>query len=294
MQISKVRIIESLNSEDLKTGREIKEYCQFNSDINDIEYKSASTADGFVDCLQSLVDETQEDDCILLFLETHGSVEGIEIAGQSISWHTLNSYISKINERSACSLIAVFSCCFGINFYQQTDILNQAPYLLLFGVDKTISASTLLAVNKKISLGLFRGKSPVEIEIECNSLLGSVGVKLIHLDAEIFLYKVMGRFLLEAVDEQILKERVSSFIAKLRKENPDLTDADEDISKHYVGKLLSLENLENRFYDKKEKFLLTGKYFYLNERFTLDFDTLYDLAGIDGRRNALLHSYDVI
>lgn len=293
LQINKIRVVESLGLQDLKTGREIKEHCEFYSSIEDIQYTSTVTLEAFIANLESLVVETKQDDCILLFLETHGSVEGVEVAGQHVSWLVLNRYISEINERSCCGLIVVFSCCFGVNFYQQTDILKQAPYLLMFGVDTSISSSNLLSINKLIASGLFSGKCTTEIELECNEFLEGLGVNLIYLNAESFLYAVMERFLLEAVDERILDERLSSFLTRFRLEYPTVQRSDNEINKLYVNKLLSLENMENRFYDKKEKFLLTDKYFHLNERFSLDFDTLYETSSIDETRRHLLQKYSV-
>ena len=291
LDINKVRILESLGSNDFKTGLEIERHCKLSSNIRDIKYTYADTKLEFLSSLDALVNDAEEDDGILLFIEVHGNYQGIGVDGDTVPWFKLNEYLSKINEKSCLGLVVVFSCCYGVYYYQQTRILQQAPYYVMFGVDKSIYPTDLLRANKIIVDGLCSNDALDAIEAKCNSTLNSLGLNLTSLDSNILFHNTFEQFLKEAVDEDILTLRFSKLLPTFRQQNPGVLATDKEIENEYMKEILSKEYMETKFFQHKDTFLLTDKYFHLHARFTCDFDNIYNRAGIEQQHKALLSKY---
>ena len=291
LEINKVRILENLRADDRLTGKDIFDHIRNSSPPLDTKYLPVIDKLHFFTALNSIIEESNEDDGILLFIESHGSKNGIYFFDELVTWSELNEQLSEINEKSCMGLIVVFSCCYGVNFYRETNILNKCPYYLMFGFSDRITENKLFECNKRIFHGLINGESTLHIENEVNLLLPMTDTKITVLDAGDIFDNAFRHYLLSSMNEDDLniravnnyKEHLSGCL------DVEATPFSFDVFKRMMyEQLLSKDYLEESFYSLKDRFLLTDKYLHLNCRFSSMFDEVYDDLNVESQHHEII------
>lgn len=291
LEINKVRILENLRANDRLTGQDIFNHAQHYSPSLEAEYLPVNDKSHFLRALNSLVDEANEDDGILLFIESHGSEHGIYFSGELVTWSEINEQLSEINEKSCMGLIVVFSCCFGVNFYKKTSILNKCPYYLMIGFNGSIDEDKLFECNKLIFNGLINAKPTLDIEDEVNLILPMTKTKITILDAGDVFDNAIRHYLISSMDEGELQERANNNYKEhiIGCSEVGATPFDfNTFKKMMYEELLSKDYLEEHFYNLKDRFLLTDKYMHLNCRFSSMFDGIYDELNVENAHGKIL------
>jgi hypothetical protein len=291
LEINKVRVIENLRIGDRLTGKDIFEYIQSLSPELDANYQSASNKENFIMSLNSLLLEVSEDDGVLLFIESHGNENGVCFSGELIEWSEIYKLLSDINQKSCMGLILVFSCCYGVNFYKQTSIMDKCPYFLMLGFSGLINENKLIECNKRIVDGLYNGESTLYIEEETNLLLPMTDTKLTILDAGDVFDNAIRHYLISSMDEiKLSKRAVDNYQEHLSGclAASAIPFKFDDFKKIMYQKLLSKDYLEESYYKLKDRFLLTDKYMHLNCRFSSMFDGVYEELNVEYEHNEIL------
>lgn len=291
LEINKVRIIENLRDDDRLTGKDIFEHIKLISPSLENKYLPLNNKSNFLSSLNSFITEINEDDGILLFIESHGSEDGIYFSDELITWSEIYGLLSEINEKSCMGLIIVFSCCYGVNFYKKTSILDKCPYYLMLGFDGLIDENKLLECNKRIFSGLISGELTLDIEKEVNLLLPMTNTKITILDAGDIFDNAFRHYLLSLMDENDLKERATNNYKEYLIGCSKLNTTPFDFiifTKMMYEQLLSKDNLEESFYKFKDRFLLTDKYMHLDCRFPSMFDGIYEELNVENVHRKIL------
>lgn len=291
LDVKKVRVIENLRIDDRLTGKEISDYIQYLSPDLDIGYQPISNKEKFLKALNSIFLEANEDEGILLFIESHGNKKGVCFSGELVEWSEIYKLLSDINEKSCMGLIVVFSCCYGVNFYKQTSILDKCPYFLMLGFSGRINENKLIECNKRIVDGLINGESTLVIEEEINLLLPMTDTKLTILDAGDVFDNAIRHYLISSMDEVDLSKRAvdnyQEHLTGCLAVSAVPFNFDE-FKKIMYQQLLSKDYLEKSYYKLKDRFLLTDKFMYLNCRFSSMFDGVYKELNVEHEHNKIL------
>ncbi|KAB7657169.1 hypothetical protein [Plesiomonas shigelloides] len=288
LAINSIYIIENLRQGDLKTGKELKQHIDSMESSISVEYFPTSDKNELFSRLELLIEKSSPDEGVILFFETHGSREGIDLAGELVSWEEINDYLSRLNDKTCMGLIVVFSCCFGVNFYKQTTLLKKCPYYLMLGFDDKIKERKLIECNKKIIELASLGCSPKQIEVEVNLLLPMTETKMTVLDAGDVFYNGFKKYLISSSDEDALYRRAIDNYRVHFNTCIGIPYGFPEFKEIMYRKILSRTYLEEHFYRIKDRFLLTDKYLDLNCRFSAMFDELYDECDIESKHLDIL------
>lgn len=284
LEINKIRIFENLRDDDRLTGQEMFKHVQYYAPLLEAKYQPVNDKLHLLSALNSLVAEANEDDGIILFIESHGSERGIYFSDELITWSEIYEQLSEINEKSCMGLIVIFSCCYGVNFYKTTSILDKCPYYLMLGFNGSIDENKLFECNKLIFNALIDGEETLDIEREVNLLLPMTKTKITILDAGDVFDNAIRNYLTSSMNESELKERAinnhKEHLIGCSKVGTTAYDFNT-FQKSMYEKLLSKYYLEEQFYKLKDRFLLTDKYMHLNCRFSSIFDSIYDELNVE-------------
>lgn len=291
LEVKKVKVIENLRIGDRLTGKEISDYIQCLSPALDIDYQPTSNKEEFLKALSLILLETNEDEGILLFIESHGNKNGICFSGELVEWSEIYKLLSDINEKSCMGLIVVFSCCYGVNFYKQTSILDKCPYFLMLGFSGRINENKLIECNKRIVDGLINSESTLVIEEEINLLLPMTDTKLTILDAGDVFDNAIRHYLISSMDEvELSKRAVDNYQEHITGclAVSAVPFGFDEFKKIMYQQLLSKNYLEESYYKLKDRFLLTDKFMHLNCRFSSMFDGVYKELNVEHEHNKIL------
>lgn len=291
LEIKKVRVIENLRIDDRLTGKEISDYIKYSSPDLDIYYQPTSNKEMFLKALNSILLEANEDEGVLLFIESHGNEKGVCFSGELVEWSEIYKLLSDINEKSCMGLIVVFSCCYGVNFYKQTSILDKCPYFLMLGFSGRINENKLIECNKMIVDGLINGESTLIIEEEVNLLFPMTDTTLTILDAGDVFDNAIRHYLISSMDEEELSERAVNNFQEHLKGCLAVSAVPFNFDEFKIimyQKLLSKDYLEESYYKLKDRFLLTDKFMHLNCRFSSMFDGVYKELNVEHEHNKIL------
>ncbi|KJG19292.1 hypothetical protein UB37_19085 [Photobacterium iliopiscarium] len=282
-EISKVFVVECLRESDMSTGTKIKQYILVQEPNADVSYLNCTTKLDFLQHLDEILNVATCDDGFLLFIEVHGSVEGIELGGDLVAWGELTTKLQSINERLHMGLVIVFSCCFGVHFYKQTSILGRSPYYVMFGVNNSIYADRLLKMNQTLVDGFYRSDNLLEIEDHANIQLNIHDVKLTHLEAGTLLVGAFTNYFTDQLSIERLLVRFEETYKEYRRMTLKNAMTYSQYKKHYFYFIFNRETLENSFNNIRDIFLMTDLDGTLYERFYVDFDEVYSKLSVESK-----------
>lgn len=215
-------------------------------------------------------------DGILLFIEVHGSIAGIEIGEDCVTWGEITSALRLINEKSCMGLTVVFSCCYGVYYFRQTSITDRVPYYVMFGVDKSIHEQRLLDTNKRLVDGFKVGLSLDEIESECNTYLHIHDINITYLEAGDMFVNAFDNYIKNECKPQELSRRTKDCYKLLKASTKPPFIAYDEFKRIYIDVILSKKFSEEKYNEIRDRFLMTDVYPELFERFHIDFDEMYE------------------
>ncbi|PKG73694.1 hypothetical protein CXF86_15390 [Shewanella sp. GutCb] len=274
--IDRVFVIESLRDGDMSTGLEIKNNIENSEPKLNVTYCNYIDKDIFLQGLSDIYDEIKPNEGILLFIEVHGSKEGIELGGEFVSWDVLTKHLQLINTKSLMGLAVVFSCCYGVHFYRQTSILGRSPYYVMFGVDNSIYENRLLNMNKELVKGFFAKESLVEIVQSANSHLNIHDINLTFLEAGDLLIGAFTNYFTHQLSTELLLARFEETYETYLNTAESTLMTHSQYKDYYFKYIFNYSILENGFNDLRDKFLMTDLDGTLYERFYIDFNEVYD------------------
>ena len=218
---------------------------------------------------------------ILLFIEVHGDINGLDVGNESATWDELTIYLQAINEASRMGLVVIFSCCYGVYYFRQTSISGRAPYYVMFGVDKSISENKLLKVNKELVDGFFNHSELSGLVSSCNKALHVHDINLSFLEAGKMFVNAFDNYIKSECHSDCLELRSRECYKIVQELDLPLNINYADFKNKYINFVLNRENCEEKYNEIRDRFLMTDIDGGLYERFHVDFDEMYEKTGIE-------------
>lgn len=278
--ITKTYVLESLRHGDLSTGRKIIDNIKDKRSDIKADYKIVSLRNDMFSYLKMIALDAVVEDGILLFIEVHGDVNGLDIGSESATWDELTIYLQAINEASRMGLVVIFSCCFGVYYFRQTSITGRAPYYVMFGVDKSISENKLLKVNEELVYGFFNSSELTGLVSVCNQALHIHDINLSYLEAGKMFVNAFNNYIKNECRSDSLESRSRECYKMLQELDVPTNINYADFKTKYIDFVLNRENCEEKYNEIRDRFLMTDIDGGLYERFHIDFDEMYEKAGI--------------
>jgi hypothetical protein len=290
--ITKVYAVESLRKGDLSTGKLILEEIDSNNQEIQKEYQNINNKEQLFSHFNSIAMEAEENDGVLLFIEVHGDMDGIDVGSDKVSWSELTEYLKSINEACRMGLVVVFSCCYGVYYFRQTSITGRAPYYVMFGVDKSIYECRLLATNKRLVKGFSDSSLLNDIVSDCNSYLHFHDIKLTYLEAGDMFVNAFDNYISNECKPENLEVRARDCYKLLKESSKPPYIEYEHFKKIYIKKILNRENNEEKYNEIRDRFLMTDLDGSLYQRFHVDFDEMYEKTNMEEKLNGLFKTYN--
>lgn len=145
----KIVVIESLSKDEPQTGKDLydcvlKYKPYFNKEVI-TEFYEVSTIKDFEITFDTILNNLQPDETILIHVESHGNEDGIGlVSGELIGWKDLFALTRPINEKSTNLLIITMSMCKGGFGALDIEPEKRAPFRALIGTPRIALASHLL------------------------------------------------------------------------------------------------------------------------------------------------------
>jgi hypothetical protein len=147
----KIYVIESLRSDDLKTGEELYndiiklklwqkglyDNCELFQPISKID---------FFNSIEKIKSESEKDSIYpLIHLEMHGSKDGIQVTnGEIINWNELQNRLIELNILCKCNLFLTMATCYGGYIYSTISPSLRTPFWGFIGPFETVKAGEVL------------------------------------------------------------------------------------------------------------------------------------------------------
>lgn len=144
----KIIVIQSLKSDDLKTGKELYDGTLKWKNIisKDVltEFYDVSSKEEFLNTIDYINQNLEEGDILTLQLEAHGCDKGIGFSNDDIiEWKEFQDAVRKVNITIGGLLIVCLAMCFGGATISTIDFNNRAPYLAIIAPFKDVPAAAV-------------------------------------------------------------------------------------------------------------------------------------------------------
>ncbi|WP_345888437.1 hypothetical protein [Shewanella algae] len=289
--ITKVYVVESLRDGDLSTGTKILDEIKRENNQVERSYQNVSDKSHLMSHLNLIAKEASENDGILLFIEVHGSMDGIDAGIDKVPWGELTDYLKSINETCAMGLVVVFSCCYGVYYFRETSITGRAPYYVMFGVDKSIYENRLLETNKILVKGMVENQPLDRMVDNCNSYLHLHDINLTCLEAGDLFVNAFHNYITNECKPENLNDKANDCYKLLQQSTQPPYMPFSDFKELYIKYILNRENNEEKYNQIRDRFLMTDIYGDLYQRFHVDFDEMYEKTNMEDKLQNVLKSY---
>jgi len=188
--VGKVCVIEWLNENDRRTGREVFEEIEPLGKGSDtpveVVYHPITTAGELLGLLHTLGEEyRRECRTPLLQLETHGAKDGITARGEAIDWRDLARELQPLNRLTGLNLVVFLAACEG--FYGTTMLrpnFGPAPVRGLIGPNRELSDRELLQGSVAFYDTLFNQRDGDRAIRAMNDIIDPAQETFWHISAE--------------------------------------------------------------------------------------------------------------
>ena len=199
--LGKLHIVEWLNENDRRTGRELFEEIEplgkASTPPVEVVYHSIGTAGELIGLLHALGEDYRRDHRTpLLHLETHGATDGIEARGEAIAWRDLAGAFVPLNRLTGLNLVVVLAACEG--FYGTAMLrpnFGQAPFRGLIGPNRELSDRELLQGAIAFYGTLFRRRDGDRALRAMNDIVDPANETFWHISAETVFMLAYRRYL---------------------------------------------------------------------------------------------------
>lgn len=221
--ISKIAVLQSLPSGEMRTGRRLYEDVEtinlFHSRGLEIQFLDVPTKPDFLASLSQLQREAAAGTYPLLHIECHGSSDqtGIILADKSfLAWAELKPYFTAINVATRCNLLIVLAACYGGHLGQIILPTERAPCWALIGpTDKVLPHELLSSFNSFYTT--FLGTLDGDKSLESLSTKKLQNGRYTFIPAGGFFKIAYAKYLAEHCTPNELDKRASKLSRKLRK-----------------------------------------------------------------------------
>lgn len=147
----KIYVIESLRSDDLKTGEElyndiIKLKLWQKGIYDKCELFKPISKNDFFDAIEKIKSESEKCSIYpIIHLEMHGSKDGIQVAnGEIIKWYELQNRLIELNILCKCNLFLTMATCYGGFIYSTISPSLRTPFWGFIGPFEKVKAGEVL------------------------------------------------------------------------------------------------------------------------------------------------------
>jgi hypothetical protein len=230
--VNSVVIIESLGTDEFKSGRALQGHIQgltheFNH-IPPVYLYEVSGLSQFLDTLNQLTENANlKNQRPVLHIEVHGreDQDGISFTdGSYILWSGLASHLSELNRATQFNLLVCVAACFGAHSLSMVRSENPAPCLVLIGPTKITTGPELLMCFRQFYRELL---SKLDLTMAITGLTQQkleVGGFLVQ-EADDWFFNVITGYLESECTNKRIKERAWIMYKNLPKKNRPLTPA---------------------------------------------------------------------
>ncbi|MBX3628007.1 MAG: hypothetical protein KF892_23565 [Rhizobacter sp.] len=178
---TRIVIVESLESHEVKTGTEIANYIRGLEGAQrlniPIEVQSCESAYQFKGLVASLAEEARsKGNYPLLHVECHGDDKaGLEFEnGSLLSWEDLSTSLVELNKATRFNLMAIFSACYGAYFLSKLSSVEPAPCYAMLAPTEEIFPFEILDTLREFYRVLFlRSDAGVAVDVAMRKELES-------------------------------------------------------------------------------------------------------------------------
>jgi hypothetical protein len=294
--VFKLISIESLKSEDEKTGQQLVEWAndKFKETLISANNLFCENKEAFIEILKKLKDNSTANETLILSLEMHGNDKGLFLADDSfISWFELVPYIRNLNEKTQMGLVILSSACFGAYFCLAVSLEYISPFYKFFGPDNKIHSDKILDINKDILESIFRDKD-ISLTIEDkNKYFMHSDVKYVYLDAGDVFRKVFTNYINQDLSPGRMVYRTAKYYNEFRSYSYIYGAPIEHFQKFYVSQILDKNYNEKYFYKVLDRFLIVNIKPSLFEKIPITFEEVWKDSGIENIYQELIERNNI-
>lgn len=213
--LSKFYLIESLSSNEIKTGRRLyEELIHHNYEVVK-QYMPVDNKPALFDAIEHVKAEAQtQGHYPIIHLEMHGSEEGIQFSsGDVVHWPELYHRLMEINTLVRNNLVLTLAVCRGAFLSEITHPTNRSPFLGL-----------IAPVNEAFNTDLLRGFtafyqelfSSADVDVALDKLRSYNLEGYTIIDASILFDQVYEHYRQTQLTPEAVKRRIDAIINKLK------------------------------------------------------------------------------
>ena len=216
-KFNKISIVESLEADESKTGRKLKEELEsqdifYGQDVS-IEFTPIFNKEELISHVNLLAEDARKNGVFpILQIEAHGSNDKQGLFLQSsnsrefISWVELEPVFRNLNIASKCNLLILMATCHGIHSINIISSLDRAPFWGIIGPDDTILPDQILSTTTKFYSELSENRNSSNL---LNSLKDSAEkANMMCITSEWYFVKLYECFLKVFSNDQSLNQWV--------------------------------------------------------------------------------------
>ena len=170
-KFNKVVFLESLNSNEFRTGKSLAEdleYIKIKNDLHiPIEYRDIPNSSKFFEYLKNITEEAENKSIFpVVQIDAHGSNNppGLVMrSGELIEWLDLEEYLRKLNIASRGNLLLVTASCFGQFANISVAVVNRAPFWAVVGPMAAVKVHDIQSTLMRFYSSLLAQSAPHEI-----------------------------------------------------------------------------------------------------------------------------------
>lgn len=279
----KIYIIEWLDSDDAKTGRELHEMLgdllpRLAPQVK-LAFKQVETRDEFLAYLRSIRDDFRTTRLLpLLHVETHGSLDGIGPEGQAaLPWEELMPELIALNRLTQLRLFFVLAACEGIWGMKMLQPTDRAAVLALLGPNERLSAGKLADACKLFYRTMFEKRSGGAAFKAMNDSIDAAKPAFSMVNAEMLFKMIWQNFLKERTSPEELDARVQHIVIQnmiaFRDEHgfPMPSDVLEEVRRRVRR---HVDAHQEHFAEFREHYFFIDTFPENDERFPITFENL--------------------
>jgi hypothetical protein len=279
----KIYIIEWLDPNDVRTGRELREMLEdllpVVAPTVKLAFKRVASREEFLGYLRSIKDDFRATRLLpLLHVETHGNLYGIGLEGQEpLMWDEFLPELTALNQLTQLRLFFVLAACEGIWAMKMLQPTDRAAFLALLGPNDKISAGKLSGAMRLFYRTMFEKGSGDAAFKAINDSINPDKSTFSMVNAEMLFKMIWQSFLQDRtlpdeLDKRVQKIVIQNMIA-FREEHgfpipPDvLAEVRRRVRRH-------VEAHEEHFAEFRKHFFFIDKFPGNNKRFPITFADL--------------------
>ena len=279
----KIYIIEWLDPEDAKTGRELREMLE---DLLPalapkvkLAFKRVKTREESLGYLRSIKDDFRATRLLpLLHVETHGNLYGIGPEGQEpLPWEEFVPELTALNQLTQLRLFFVLAACEGIWAMKMLQPTDRAAFLALLGPNDKISAGKLADAMSVFYRTMFEKSSGGAAFKAINDSINPDKPTFSMVNAEMLFKMIWQGFLQDRTSPDELDNRVQQIVIQnmiaFREEHgfPIPADVLEEVRRRVRR---HVEAHEEHFAEFREHYFFIDKFADNDKRFPITFADL--------------------